>query len=798
MKKLLTILLSVILVVGMLPVIGMAGSDTSGECGADGAKVTWTLDGDGTLTIRGAGAMQDFLWGGSPWYQNSGVRTVRVERGVTSVGDYAFYGCSRLTEVRLPAGLQSVGTYAFCGCAALCAITLPESVKQIGAGAFYDCSGLVEAQVPAGVAEIPAYAFYGCAGMSALTLSEGLSSVGGSAFSGCAGLSAVLIPDSVTQIGQDAFPAQAILYGKADGAAQEWASGNGRAFSVKGGTKLTLSAPTFVSTTYVDVCGFADPGAAVTCYLNDKQTAVATADAGGKWNAKLPFSGLKNGDTVAVKATVTAADKTTTKDASVQYLPDAPAFRSLTLEHNYYTVSVTSDNMNTAKRNITMSAERPFSFRVAVSNSEKVKSLAVYSTRNGVAKTIPLVYDLNSDSWFGSGYFDNADHAYVPGILTVEGTDLYGNDINTGVSLKLNFLTEPAGYVYEAVRSNKVEGAAAAVYYRDETGRDRLWNAASTEQVNPAPTLPDGSFTWAVPKGTWQIRVSKDGYQSAASEWMVVPPGSDQVFLPLVTKKAPIVEELNVYEDRAEIRFSSYMDIASVNTRSVTFAGYIGELVPLDAEESEPGSGVYYARTFCFTPDIPFVGAVNVTVAGVKNYAGVAMAEDFSAAATIAAEPAFFTATDAIAIACDDAAEITVSAENAAGKTVSASVSNGIATLSDEILTLDENGAAKFTVTGRMPGFVNVEFRLNGTALTAKTVVLVAQYSAVRRLPGDVDGDGSVTSADARLALRIAVKLDDCEWGSAAFLAADVTGDGDIGPDDARQILRASVGLETL
>ena len=63
---------------------------------------------------------------------------------------------------------------------------------------------------------------------------------------------------------------------------------------------------------------------------------------------------------------------------------------------------------------------------------------------------------------------------------------------------------------------------------------------------------------------------------------------------------------------------------------------------------------------------------------------------------------------------------------------------------------------------------------------------------------GDVDGDGAVTPADARLALRASVRLEQYEPGSPEFLAADVDGDGTITPEDARMILRAAVRLITL
>ena len=62
--------------------------------------------------------------------------------------------------------------------------------------------------------------------------------------------------------------------------------------------------------------------------------------------------------------------------------------------------------------------------------------------------------------------------------------------------------------------------------------------------------------------------------------------------------------------------------------------------------------------------------------------------------------------------------------------------------------------------------------------------------------PGDVDGDGKISSADARLALRRSVNLETFPEGSAQYLACNVDGDGKVSSADARLILRASVGLE--
>lgn len=63
-------------------------------------------------------------------------------------------------------------------------------------------------------------------------------------------------------------------------------------------------------------------------------------------------------------------------------------------------------------------------------------------------------------------------------------------------------------------------------------------------------------------------------------------------------------------------------------------------------------------------------------------------------------------------------------------------------------------------------------------------------------ITGDVNGDGNLTAADARLALRISANLESAS--EEAVLAADVDKNGKVTAADARRILRASAGLEKL
>ena len=63
---------------------------------------------------------------------------------VTSIGDWAFYGCTSLTSVTIPTSVTSIEAGAFYCCFSLTSIILPNSVISIGEDSFYDCSSLTD------------------------------------------------------------------------------------------------------------------------------------------------------------------------------------------------------------------------------------------------------------------------------------------------------------------------------------------------------------------------------------------------------------------------------------------------------------------------------------------------------------------------------------------------------------------------------------------------------------------------------------------------------------------------------
>lgn len=60
-----------------------------------------------------------------------------LKYSVTSIGDYAFHGCTGLTSITIPSSVTSIGHFAFSECRRLTSIEIPNSVTSIGAAAFY-------------------------------------------------------------------------------------------------------------------------------------------------------------------------------------------------------------------------------------------------------------------------------------------------------------------------------------------------------------------------------------------------------------------------------------------------------------------------------------------------------------------------------------------------------------------------------------------------------------------------------------------------------------------------------------
>lgn len=190
------------------------GAKLTGGAAGDGSGVTWQLTENTddpstyTLTIRGSGAMEDYLMSSNqPWCSfRKQITSVVVSPGVTSIGNLAFTRFSKLIHVDIADSVVSIGEQAFSDCSRLTDITVPQSVTYIGVNAFDSCTNLSSITLSTNnITSIRPYTFSGCSELSSIVIPDGVTSIQLGAFSNCTKLTSITIPGSVTSIGSNVF-----------------------------------------------------------------------------------------------------------------------------------------------------------------------------------------------------------------------------------------------------------------------------------------------------------------------------------------------------------------------------------------------------------------------------------------------------------------------------------------------------------------------------------------------------------------------------------------------------------------
>ena len=130
-------------------------------------------------------------------YNSPKIKSVTIPDSVTSIGDYAFCGCTSLTSITIPDSVTSIGGSAFYGCTSLASITIPDSVASIGDTAFRNCDGLTSITIPDSVTSIEYWTFLDCTSLTSVTIPDSVTSIDSSAFLGCDNLHSVFYMSNI-------------------------------------------------------------------------------------------------------------------------------------------------------------------------------------------------------------------------------------------------------------------------------------------------------------------------------------------------------------------------------------------------------------------------------------------------------------------------------------------------------------------------------------------------------------------------------------------------------------------------
>lgn len=329
-------------------------------------------------------------------------------------------------------------------------------------------------------------------------------------------------------------------------------------------------------------------------------------------------------------------------------------------------------------------------------------------------------------------------------------------------------IIDPSGYVYEAVTSNRLEGVTATCYqmvqsedmYGDVTEEAVIWNAEDYSQQNPLKTDKTGFYRWDVPQGMWQVKYEKEGYETAYSEWLPVPPPQLDVNIGMKQSTPPTVKQMRGFESGITIEMAKYMRPETMTEQAITVTRNgtteKGSIELLNAEKA-PLGGETYASKVKFVPQTRFntTDVVVVTVhKEVESYCGVKMENDHVETVKIESEITDIVADSIVTVPYQGEKELRVMVlpkDAAVGKILHAvSSSPIIASVNASDVTINEDGVATFIINGELPGGAVLDFTVDGTDVktTSKIRIVVTNTNAVATPVASVRSGETISDTD--------------------------------------------------
>ena len=400
------------------------------------------------------------------------------------------------------------------------------------------------------------------------------------------------------------------------------------------------------------------------------------------------------------------------------------------------------------------------------------------STAGGVVSKASLAIDAGSTSihLLRAHYLDKAKNAYEQATAYRKsvckevpkknnGSDDGSDDVRNIIDwdkfygIGSNVIIDPSGIVYEALDSNPVKGAKATIYVaNDANGRNaRKWNAEDYEQEGTLTTGADGAFQWDTPTGFYQVRVVKDGYAEARTDWLSVLPIRTGLKVGLKSTQTPSVVAANASPEYIELEFSQYMKADEGAGTSALVDGESARFEWVDSKDaSEADGGGALSKVLRIYPkeSLSEGASVSVKLNGAKSYTGRSLGDLFgswSKTLTVEKRPAQLVANyeNAVVLQSDAPEPVQVVAyvrypdgTPVANQPVTARVEapsiaalDGISAADDSGVSTaegvtDSEGKASFALKGDLPGMTTLTLAASGTSLTKELAVRTTSDAA--------------------------------------------------------------------